>query len=302
MKKAILFSVMASIFLFSCRKDHSVTKPTQKTYQVNFTVSGFTEQILGSAPGKPHVNSLKTDAVTGLAASIDLLYYYVYDSNGAQVSFVAQDSTSSNFGTIADHLQAGTYTVVFVGGKTGLNMNNGSKLGTASIEGYVPSYVPWGDTFFQKFQLTVSTGDVNQSVSLSRIVGELSVDILDKLPTNASSIAITVSQEYQLFGFDIQAPYGTASDYTFTYPLSASALGTSNYKKSIIMINTITPFTVTIICYDVSKKIIAQSVITNVSLQANTQTILTGNLFAADNGFNIGLNQGWDPTSINFQF
>ena len=301
-KKAILLFVAASGLLFSCKEDHSATNPAKKTYQVNFNVSGITEQIIGSTGKKQQINSLQTNVATGITASIGVLYYFIYDSKGALVSQLTQDSTTANFGTISSNLTAGTYTIVFVGGKSALNMVLTDDLSTADIEGYPTGYVPWKDTFIDKFQLVVSTSSITQTVVLSRIVGELSINILDKLPANANSIALTVSNEFENYSFLDKAPYGTSAPYTATFTVPTSAIGTESFKRSLIMINTTLPFTATIVCYDANKKIIAQSIVTNVSLLVNTQTILTGYLFGADSGFNISLNQGWDPNTINFQF
>jgi hypothetical protein len=68
------------------------------------------------------------------------------------------------------------------------------------------------------------------------------------------------------------------------------------------MLNTITPFDATITCYDASNKPLGQATVTNITLQVNTQTILSGNLFGSNTGFTTTLNHNWDPTTINVPF
>lgn len=296
MRRALLCLVLPVLLFCSCKKEHSAsTNPASKKYQVNFNVSGFTDEIMGSAGGRQQVNALRTDA-SGIAGSIDVLYYYAYNSVGTQISHVYQDSTYSDFGNITDSLEAGTYTIVFAGGKPGMNINS------AYIEGYGTTIIPWKDTFFQESTLTVSGGNINQNINMNRIVAELSIDILDQIPATATKIVLTVSQDYEYYSFSTQTPNTAVSPRTTTFTLPSSVLGTSNYKNSIIMLNTITPFTVTIVCYDSKNDPLGQATISNVTLQPNTETILSGDLFGNSTGFTTTLNHTWDPGTINYPF
>lgn len=308
MKKAILFTLVASLLLSSCKKEHSGgTKPTNGTYKINLNVSGFTQSVVTSATNKTQVNDLKTAAVTGIGGFLDQLYYYVFDSNGKLVHFLSQDSTASNFGAISDNLPAGTYTVVIGAGKKGFNTFS---LSTSLIpqNGWYFSYNPspyaiplaWLDTFYDKFQLTVS-GDVNQTVQLNRIVGQLGVVIQDTIPASANTIVVTITQEDYALMFFPTEKLAIANTLVNTITLPAAVKGTNTFTTTNIIGNTATPITVEITCFDAAKNILGSVTVNNVSIQKNTETILTGKLFGSANGFNVSLG-AWTPGTITIPY
>ena len=107
----------------------------------------------------------------GLEPYLDVLFYYVFDSNGDWVHHAMQDSTfCDQFGIINDSLQNGTYTIIIAAGKTGLQDSNGGA-GTTIAQSYVTyGGIDWQDTFFKRFSITITGSDVNQAVVLNRIV------------------------------------------------------------------------------------------------------------------------------------
>ena len=304
MKKTVFFSIMASLLLFSCKKEHkNAPAPEQKTYQVNFNVSGFTQQIVGSTGNKLQTNSLQTNSVTALGASSDFLYYRVYDSTtGAIVHQTVQDSSMANFGSVVDYLPAGKYIFVFVACKPNVTLNNYGMPNAGMTFG--PGLSSWSDTFYKSDTLTVSTGNINQNITLKRVVGQLTIKLNDIFPANASKINIFVSEELNAFSFATSnwATGGHTVQLNFNSIIADSLKVKSGYKRSIFMMNDFRPFTVTVTCYDSANKVLVQSVIPNVVVQWNTQTILTGNLFGSGAGFHVGLTLPWNPTPINIPF
>jgi len=287
----------------SCKKEHKTPTPTPDTkkYQVVFNVSTPANTTSHSV-NNPHINSIVANAVGDLSA-IDNLFYAAYGSNGKLVSNIYQTSDFANFGQISDDLPADTYTIVIVGGKKGINFSYydglNKTLSSAIIAGYGSAAppLPWDDTFFKKFSVTVSGSSISQDVILSRIVGQLTVDIQDALPANASKLIVSISKEYTNYTFAGATPSNPfAGAYVQTITLPASALGTTDYKISTIMINTITPFDVKISCVDANNTFLGQATVTDVTLSPNTQTILSGKLFGSDNGFSFSLNEAWNPT------
>lgn len=298
MKKKLLYGIILSVLLFSCKKDHN-SGTAKKTYSVKFNVSDFI-QTIGNAPSKKEVNKIKTNATTiPISNYLTQLYYYVFDSNGEIIHSLTQDSSTTNFGNIADNLPEGTYTIVIAAGKSGLSFQTNPPLLSQTKLSY-PG--PWKDTFLKKFQITVSDGGVNQVVKLDRIVGQLEVNILDALPATAKSISIKISPESSGYSVGTSTPYTSGVDVTTTTDIPASAAGTTNYKTYCIVANTITPFTVSITCYDASKKVLGSAEVTNVTCQPNTKTILSGNLAGGNVVFKISLNSAWDPTTIQIPF
>ena len=325
MKKAILFTLVASLLLSSCKKDHSggnnTITPVPKTYKVNFNVSGFTQTITNAATNKLQTNSLKTAAITGIGGNLDQLFYYVFDSQGKLVHFLSQDSTTTKFGNISDSLPAGTYTVVIGAGKKGFNIFTSGPGDTPENDwyfSYTPNYyyslnkiiAPWEDTFYDKFQITVA-GDINQNVSLNRIVGQLQVVVLDAIPAAANSITVSINPEdiafrfyptEQLIGQTLTGPPATGVTTLDTSFISSAAKGTTNYTITSLVGNTINPFTVKITMYDASQNIIGSAEADNVTCQKNTRTILSGNLTGSNNGFNITVGGAWNPNPITIPF
>lgn len=300
-KRAIPYLMLPLLLLVSCKKEHSKNNGTQtKTYKVSYNVSGFTQQILGSTKHQ-QINSLQTNSVSGLAASSDFLYYRLYDyTTGNMIHQVNQDSSMANFGSVDDYLPAGKYIAAFVSAKPGISVNTAALNNGAAI-GLLASQTSWSDTFFQKDTLTVSGSDVNQNVSLQRIVGQLTIKLLDIFPAAANKVNVLVSQEAN--GFSLATASATGSTtLTFNDPVSDALKTAAGYKRSFFMMNNTAQFTVTLTCYDAGNKMLAQVVIPNVTIQRNTQTVLTGNLFASGAGFNIGLNLPFDPNQITVQF
>ena len=306
MKKAILFLFVAVMFFCSCKKDQKKGPVTpSKTYKVNFNVSAFTQEIIGSTKNQLQTEGLKSNSTIGIQNYLTELYYVVTeknDYNQTPVHMLKQDSTASNFGTISDNLPAGDYTIMIAAGKKDLlfSTTHSGDIGPHWDINYQPFRSPWKDTFFDKFDITVS-GAINQSVTLNRIVGQLEVNILDAIPANASSFGVTVNDEnftYIVYPSEI---FRDLSTLTIKTAIPPALIGTTNYKKDIIINNTGTPFTVTIVCYDASNVPIGTAIVNNVTCEKNRKTILSGKLFGTNNTFNVNLSP-WNPTPVTTPF
>ena len=299
MKKAVLYVASAAIFLFSCKKDNSGSneKTTQKLYQVNLNLSGFTETISNSTKSKLQVNGLKTDAVTDY---LKILYYYVFDSNGVMLHSIIQDSTSANFGNISDNLPSGTYTVAIAAGQSGLAVPARSVTGqTINIrEEYLYYSGIWKDTFFNKFQLTVSGANVGQSITGNRIAGQLEVNIEDAIPATASKMQISITGQGTGYSFFTETLINVNTTMVVSTKIPNTVIGTTNYKLNNIVLNTYAPFNVKIICYDAASKVLGAAVVADVTCEKNRRTILSGKLFGSSDTFTVTLNSTWDPTPI----
>lgn len=292
MKKSLLYFVLFTLCLTACKKDKKDNPPPSgKTYDVTFNVSGSGQVI--SSEGKQEINSLKTNAIGPAASLAKLLFYLVYDSNGALFHQIKQDSTMDNFGRISDNLPAGTYTVYIVAGQRGLGeFGDPSQFGYPNTEG--PGAI-WKDLFYKKLTITVTNTAINQDVTLARVVGQLQINVEDAIPANAAKFVVKITDESIYFDFK-NGIMGGAYGGQINNTIPASAIGTTNYKITRIIGNTLTPMSVQIICYDSANIVIADKTINNVNCDINVKTILSGKLFAVSNGFVVGLNNTWDPT------
>jgi hypothetical protein len=304
MKKYIPLLLVVCFFASSCKKNnHSGTDPNTKTYNVKFALNGFTQSIESAPNSKVKVNSVKTNATPVPVTSdyFKVIYYLIGGVDNSISREVKIDSTAVNFGTITDNLPAGTYNVGIIAGQAGLNYPDYPQ-GIFYVQSGISGTAPWKDTFMDKFQLTVS-GDVNQNVTLNRIVAQLQLNIEDAIPAAVKSIVITIKNEYLYYLYPTEQP-DNPSPVTFTTIIPDLAKGKTNFKINKIMNNTIIPFIVTINCYDANKNSIGSGItINNVTCQKNTRTILSGKLFsgASNNTFTVGLND-WDPTPIVVQY
>jgi len=301
MKKVLLFVLTMPVFLFSCKKDSHTVNPInnlQKKYQVNYNLSGFTQQVHALPAKNPTLNSISTNYA---AAGEQLtLHYYVYDSTGKLIRSVAEQSNTTSFPTITDSLAAGTYKVYFIAGGPDLELQPDGKQMTYPYPLPVYGTGPgWEDTFVSAMTLTVSGGNLQENVTLKRIVAELEVDITDPIPAQAQSLQIQVDNEYVYSYFDGTVETGTVS---WRYAIFKPTATTKKYD--LILFNTITPFNVDIYAYDASNNILGHALVTNVKCVKNARTVLTGGLFGNKNdAFTIALNDGWDPnpfTTIKF--
>lgn len=308
MRKTLLLAVVTALFLFSCKKEHTPpVKPAQKMYKVTFDMaSGFSQTIQSLNKGKQQVNSLQLDTATAnIAAYASVIQLGVFDGSGNFVRKIQQTAGKvSNFGVIVDSLAAGTYTVIAVAGQTGVTLDwnqtiqqNGDVYYTTSAR----PFSPWGDTFYDKFQLTVSNGPVNQSVALTRIVSKVEIDFNDVIPANASRLDILLNKEDFVYLTNTGAV--TQPDtVTYHVTIPAAAKGTNTYKVSEIVLNTATPFSVLLTAYDSGNNVIATHTITNVTCTANQRTILTGNFSNSQSNsgtqFNINVDPSWNSPNI----
>jgi hypothetical protein len=306
MKKVLLCLVLAVVCFASCKKGKE-TKPTPppttdtKTYNVKFNVSGFTTTIT-TTDAKNHVNGLQVNA------SRRVLQYIVYNNGGEIIHNVQQVSTDANYGVVADILPAGNYHVsVYIYPEDNMVFNR-IYINNVLLSPYsqlINENAFWGSDVFYKnisVNITSSTQDVVQDITVERMVGKLSVNLTDALPANAKKLEILVDKDNIGLNFTSTAAtsYGVESKDSVT-EIPSSAIGTTNYTASVYMLNTDTPFTVTIICYDANNVNIGQAIVPGVTLQKNTQTILTGKLFGTGTGLGLNINPVWGAP-INSSF
>jgi len=327
MKKILLLSAMAAVFLFGCKKDHTSPGTTaQKKYPVTFNMTDFT-QTISSVSGKQQVNSLKVDSATAnVAAYTTVLHLTIFDANGNVVKKLEQNSNVANYGVVSDSLAAGTYTVTVDAGQSLLKLNVGhpssglptyATLATGVIYYLAPgqngagvngasriNMGPWSDTFYGKLQFTVTNSPVDRPINMTRIVSKLEVDFNDVIPQNAARVDLFMSRDDFEYFIGSGSP-ALPDTITTRYIVPASVKGTSTYKISQLVLNTTTPFIVTLTAYDSANDIIAQHAVSNVTCQPNKRTILSGSFSNQavnnNNGFTVSLDPSWgSPTTVRY--
>jgi len=308
MKKIIPLLLIAPLFLFSCKKDHSASSgPSGKKYPVTFNVTNFAQQKGVFAVSRQTTNSVKTDDVlTDVGGYLDVLYYYVYDNNNNFVHKIAQDSTMSNLGTVTDTLPLGTYKIIIAAGKKGLVSANESNLFQANI-GY--GSIDWQDTFFDSFAYTVTNASNNQDVIMHRIVTELELNLTDTIPANANTITMAVYPEFTdyLIGQLVQSGIEDTLKTTITIPSSAKGKAGFTFDKIYGNGNQNTGYDVELTAMDASNHIIGSAHVTNVQSGQGQRTVLSGKLFnstasGSPQSFQVKVDTAWSTTINQVSF
>jgi len=304
MKKSLYILFVAPLLLFSCKKDHTVPKTqSPKLYQVNFKVSNFTNQQ-GNFSLRQHTNSLKLSSLTSPGTYLDLLYYYVFDSNNNVVKQKYQDSTMADMGKITDSLPAGTYTLAIVAGKKTLSIRD---------DGFGPYfYYPnnhWQDTFYDSFQLTVGSSNINQDITLTRDVGKLEVQLLDNtLPSTVDSLVVhvygDVANKTLIDGRSSGLP-SQAQPVTYSFLIPASAKNKPGFTADMIIASPQDVY-VDIAYKDSNNKLIfVPNTYMLAAFNLNTTMVLSGYLFPDNQSpqtFLVKADTAWNSatTQVNF--
>lgn len=323
MKNIFTGFILLCTVLTSCKKDSKqAVKPDNKLYTVSFKVNSFSQQHVkfqNNSVRPKTLNSVEyysnNDTITS-----PVLYYRVYDSNGTLVHNIYQDSTAANFGTITDQLMPGTYTVVMIGGENEPYTNEGFKQLVIHSLLYNTDLLTddqiyyneekagisqlFDETFLKKFTLTVGSSNINQNVTLTHLVGQMIINIEDAIPANAQSITLTIGSISYVYNLGSGMPDVKGDSGSINY---AVVPGVTNFKMYNYILNTISPFTVTITSYDKYNGIIASKTIQNVTCTANQQVTLTGNLFggtgnSAGGSINATADTTWSSTILNYHF
>jgi hypothetical protein len=299
MRKLILSCFLPLLILSSCKKEQKKRiAAEEKNYAVNFNLSGFTQEVTSNTQRPNGIT-----ATNALPGSVKRLFYRVYNSSNILIRSIDQDSSTTSFGQIADKLPSGTYKIHLCAGNnitiSKADAPSTALLGTRMFQG---NLTRWSDAFAKNLSLTVNNGDLNQNVTMGRIVTKATVKILDQIPANANKLVIELDKDYNYYNLAAEAPNTTIYDIDYALKTRKYELifktadkATLNYTASVINLYTGNDVKVTISCYDGADKLIAQRVVNNVILQKNTQTIISGNLFTAEaTPFTIGVNAAWD--------
>lgn len=309
----------------SCKKDNKqATAPGNKKYNVNFAVSDFTQQHTSFLS----LNSLQTNATTNYVEvnsdTISKKYrvlYYLREGQDSGGSITTQTSAvqyqgDSDFGTFTQQLLPGTYTYLIVGGENdspGSTNKKGRYLEVAN-GGYDLQYelvllgggritsTDFNDFFLKQVTFTITNTDINQSVSLDRMVGKLDVVIQDAIPSNITSIDLRIAPTANVFDVNSGPLVNSLANDEFF--ISAALHGTTNFDMSTLILNTSRPFAVTIAAYN-GTTLIASKNITGITCSANKVTLLKGNLFGGTGtggSINVKGDTTWNVTPITYHF
>ena len=290
MKK--LFLVMAAgLLLASCSKKEGLTPvQPQGSANVNVHVDEFSISV-DTIPNR--------DEIPTVVKAITLAFYNTDDGiEQYKVTQVRSDNTpSETFGEFNLSLPMGSYTMVVLGYGTleGCEMVLTSPVSATFTGGHAL------ETFAATQTVdVVTTDDVDISATLNRIVSKLQVVSTDGKTSNASRMQMTLSGGSRSFS----PTTGLATDnngFVNSVNIGAAVGAHSTSTTFLFLATDEQTMTVTIDVLDSSEESISHKVVTNVPLQRNRVTKLTGSLYSAGGSTNFTVSTDWlDDVVIPF--
>lgn len=248
--------------LSSCGKDVLEERNTDKRV-LTFNVVNY-EQI-------------SLDDITRASGSVlPHLTMAIYDENDKLVSSVTQESTSNTFGQFSVELEAGNYSVLFVG----YDKDNAINVDNVSVVSFANSEVPHVLYSYQNITVGKNTEGTNE-VILQRCVSRFELRINDRLPQNIGNFSISTSN----VGVAFNAKTGLASQsttYTKTFNLTSLAGSTEPLQMGVycFLPEESANVSVTATAYASNGEEIKKSSFTDVPLKVNQLTRYKGDFFA----------------------
>ncbi|WP_374166364.1 hypothetical protein [Arcticibacter sp. MXS-1] len=272
MKKVQVLSVLIVLFLFSCKKQDSTGEPTPEQYDIQFNVSGFSQEI-------SDISSTKPMASTSSAGDyVSYIYYYIYNEKGNLVkSGKHEDKYSKDFSYPQEKLTNGQYTIVLVASTARLTSFEWDTLWSLSFGPYDKSQ-PFGDTFARSLTFEVNGRSGQFDVRLERVTAKLELTINDKLPADLTSFTLSYpSNAY----FSALGNFGAVRSYLFSHTITQEDRNSWYRWQTFVMPETGSSSVagdVIIKGYNSNQQLIVTKTIKGVTFTKNKKTTLTGNL------------------------
>lgn len=269
MKKALFFSALAALVLFSCKSSND----PEQSHAVTFRIPEL--QVTTEPMDAPHRVAPLTDDD---GQQMTLLCIF----DGATL-IAQQENTDPSFGTVTVLLTAGEHHLHFIATRsTELSYDEGI-LNCASLR----------PTFGKHYDLNV-TGGSEQNISLDRLTGQVVITIEDEIPAGANQLRIQFGDYYK--GLNPTNFAGVRSgDFDQTVSIS-SYVGQTDKTWTL---NILVPIygeehetTYTLTATNGSGDIIGQATGT-MPCNSNTKTLLHGNLFTGTRSM-VALTTAWN--------
>lgn len=286
MRKFVFF-MLAAMLLTSCEKslvndDEAEKNPSVSTTdgkRFTFTVKGdFSEEWKSVTRGY-----LQADGK-------DMTDLWVLDYMGdVLVQQIHLTNTDENWVTPSINLAMGTHNIYFVASR-----------GTTPIVNTTNKTITWAkpsDTFWKDYEVTVvSTSNGNRAVTLDRVATRFRATVTDAIPTNCSSITITLASWHTGLNYQTGAPITAVTDYTTVINIPGSYIGQINTPLSLFGFSGADQWTttITITAKTSVNDVLGTAIIENVPFKANRSTDYSGTLFGGQpNSLGFTLGSDW---------
>ncbi len=307
MKKLFLAVCALSLSLYACKKEttpsKSVTPGDGKKVALNIRTNDFLQQV-EPLPGTNNRTVGTAEALRDsvLATKVSHLYYLLFDQAGNRLKVMHQDANvTDNFGSIYDTAAPGYYWMVLLASQTPLDINAADQLSASAFSVPVAAsgeMENMPDVFYTKASVWVpddyGSKELILNETLDRIIGNLQVNILDMPQPGSGDTSVSIKITPEAFTFFLDP--GT----TYIGPdiVNAKVNRISLNTFSAYVLNTVSPFTVTIDYVDPVTGQLQTKVINNVRCYKNRRTILSGYLYGGSapdsDGIKIFLLDNWD--------
>lgn len=282
--KKILLALILGTSLASCNTNEENVIPENQLYNVSFNTSEFEIDVTDF--------KTKTANLKGIAEIV----YSVFNEKNERINNIRQWHYNVNYGIINDKLPKGKYTAIICGGS-----NYISSIKYDNADGFYFDYNnSMGDYFAKKIDFEITGADIEQNVTLNRIVGRVDVVIADEMPYNMWSIGLRINNIATRYTFDESRMKYLNTDETY-YSITDSMIGKENNTFSIYAIEKKEKSsTIDIKGFSNNDKILLNRSIPGVGIDKNKITEVVGtNVFEKENsGFKIKFDKSWDEENL----
>lgn len=267
--------------ILGCKKDTATPEMVQKSYDVVFTVSDFSQKTVTNT--------------TASSDSIRSFRYYIYNNAGALVIPEERELTTSPTSVnLKVKLPAGQYKFVFFASPGGLSIYPDGPTPLLQNLNYPNIF----DTFNKIVNVTVGTENINQNITLSRMNSALEIQFLDQyIPDNIVKLEI-VWRDSKYVDFDGQSVQLHLNQKNIVLKTGSTVDSLDRFFTYVF--NTSYPTSIYFVFRDLNGNAVGTREIKNIVFYKNKKTILTGYLFQpSDAEFNAAVNPVWEnPTEF----
>ena len=303
--KKILFLAGLVLLAAACSTEENeeaivnnpVENPTEATAPVTVHVDGFTQTMSGFSDAPSMTRSVQDAANYNNVKCLTLAFYSGSTEVYKQTQLKSDNTTYTTFGEFTCNLPLGTYTLVAIG----RNYWDGDEftLTSPTVAGYTSERPRETFSYTQSVTIT-GTEPLALSVTLERVVAQLSIQSTDGRPENITKIRTTFAAGSKSFN----PTTGLALDnvgFSQTNTPSGEVDAPINIYSIVFLNSDEQTMTITIQALDDDDKVVYTKVVPNVQLKRNRKTTLSGVLFSPGGSSQIKLETDWlEGNTINF--
>ena len=294
-------TAFAVVTLTSCNNDEEVLNQVEQSRGVTAPVRVQVNDFAMSVGDIPNAQTRTTmDPAEYKNVGAITLAFYAADGTEmyADTQLKEGDTHYTTFGTFSCNLPVGSYTMLVIARDS--LADDVFKLNSLTEAGFTSEKVR--ETFCKTQNVSVtSSTPLDLSITLNRIVPQLSICSTDPRPTGVGKIRTTYSAGYKSFNPTTGLGIGNAGFSLINTP-SAAVGKVVEFRNNTYLATDEQTMTITLDVLDAEDHVLISKVIPNVPLKRNRRTVLRGPLFtpsASTASFQLEIS--WlDDVTVNF--